>query len=36
MNVPYVKQYDKNGSVINEITRANPYLASFDNRKKKT
>jgi hypothetical protein len=32
MNKPYVKQYNENGEVINEITKEAPYLSKVNNR----
>ena len=32
MNTPYVKQLNKNGEVINPITKDNPYLHNNPNR----
>jgi len=34
-NKPYVKEYDENGNVTNEITKANPFLAKHPNRKQR-
>lgn len=33
MNVPYQKQFDKNGKCVNEITRLNPLFNHYPNRK---
>lgn len=33
MNTPYVKEYDANGVVTNPITKDNPYLHQYPNRK---
>jgi len=35
MNKPYVKIYDSNGKVKNEITKNNPYITEGDNRRER-
>ena len=35
MNTPYVKTFDEQGLVSNEITKNNPYVNNSSNRKKR-
>jgi hypothetical protein len=32
MNKPYVKQFDKNGELLNPIKKGRPYLSEFPNK----
>ena len=35
MNIPYVKEYNTNGQVVNAITKDTPYLSTSQNRRDK-
>lgn len=35
MNTPYVKKYNKEGILINPITKEKPYINYFSNRKQR-